>query len=274
MNDYINPERIDGILVNRVRRSAEFVMSEPHSYYELYYLISGQCKMFIKQNLYYLRPGDAVIIRPGEIHKTLYEADWMAERFMAYFTPEYVETFRKKCGGAVFEHMLSNPRVTLPVPLHAAVDSLFCQIMTEDRRSDPFSAIQLKSSLYQILVILGRCQGAEQKREKLVDSEAAVMEAARYIYEHHRENVTLLQAAEAAFMSPTYFSKKFKSVTGFGFKEYLNSVRLQEAADMLRNTERGVTEIALSCGFSDGNYFGDVFKKANGLSPRQYRKLS
>jgi len=276
MNDFINPERIEDILVNCVRRSSEFVMAEPHfhSYYEFYYLISGQCKMFIRQDLYYLRPGDMIIIRPGEIHKSLYEKDWNAERFMAYFTQEYVDAFQNSCGRAAFDHMLSSPRVSVPLAYQATADSLFRQMVAEDSRSDAFSAIQLKSALYQLLVILGRCRGTGERRENLEEAENAVMEAARYIYEHHRENVTLEQAADAAYMSPTYFSKKFKSVTGFGFKEYLNSIRLREAEDMLKNTGLGITEIALSCGFSDGNYFGDVFKKAKGVPPRQYRKLS
>lgn len=58
-------------------------------------------------------------------------------------------------------------------------------------------------------------------------------------------------------MNPTYFSKKFRETTGFGFKEYLTHIRLQNAAHLLRTTDTSITEIAGICGFSDGNYFGD-----------------
>ncbi|OYP47874.1 hypothetical protein CG709_03195 [Lachnotalea glycerini] len=79
-------------------------------------------------------------------------------------------------------------------------------------------------------------------------------------------------AASQANMSATYFSRKFKNVTGFGFKEYLCKIRLTEASKLLLETNQSITEVAFSCGFSDSNYFGDVFRKLKGVSPLQYRK--
>ena len=72
-------------------------------------------------------------------------------------------------------------------------------------------------------------------------------------------------------MNPTYFSKKFRETTGFGVKEYLTHIRLQNAAHLLCTTDPSITEIAGICGFSDGNYFGDAFRKHYGMSPRAYR---
>ncbi len=99
-----------------------------------------------------------------------------------------------------------------------------------------------------------------------------MVRAARYMNQHYQEGVTLGQVAAFANMSPTYFSKKFKSSTGLCFKEYLNYIRVQKASDMLRNTDLSVTGVAMACGFSDGNYFGDVFRRLTGVSPREYRK--
>ena len=54
--------------------------------------------------------------------------------------------------------------------------------------------------------------------------------------------------------------------------EYLTKTRLYEATELLTHTSLNVTEIAIRCGFNDGNYFGDAFRKEFGLSPLQYRK--
>jgi YesN/AraC family two-component response regulator len=74
-------------------------------------------------------------------------------------------------------------------------------------------------------------------------------------------------------MSPAYCSRKFKSVTGFGFKEYLTNIRIREASRLLLTTSKSITEIAEACGFGDGNYFGDAFKKIKGVPPRVFRKM-
>ncbi len=53
--------------------------------------------------------------------------------------------------------------------------------------------------------------------------------------------------------------------------EYLISYRLNEAKKLLRSSELPITEICYECGFSDSSYFGKAFRKAYGLSPREYR---
>ena len=72
--------------------------------------------------------------------------------------------------------------------------------------------------------------------------------------------------------SPNYLSRKFKEAVGVGVHEYIVFIRLQNAANELLSTKDTITEIALRCGFSDGNYFKDAFKKKYGLTPRDYRK--
>ena len=97
---------------------------------------------------------------------------------------------------------------------------------------------------------------------------------AKYITDNYDKPLTLDDIADMAGLSYTYFSKKFKNTTGMRFKEYLNYVRLKQAATKLATTKLTVTDIAMSCGFNDSNYFKDAFKKTYGLSPRHYRKSS
>ena len=108
--------------------------------------------------------------------------------------------------------------------------------------------------------------------QDLDSAENAIQASARYISTHFQEPVSLHMVADHVHMSPTYYSKKFKQITGVGFKEYLTKTRLYEATELLTHTSLNVTEIAIRCGFNDGNYFGDAFRKEFGLSPLQYRK--
>lgn len=74
-------------------------------------------------------------------------------------------------------------------------------------------------------------------------------------------------------LNPSYFSKRFKTVIGTGFKEYINNLRITKSEKMLLETNKNITEIAFECGFENSNYYGDAFKQKNGVSPTEYRKL-
>ena len=72
-------------------------------------------------------------------------------------------------------------------------------------------------------------------------------------------------------LNPSYFSTLFKQSCGSSFKEYLNSIRIEESKKLLAATDRSILDIALSIGFEDQSYFTKVFKKYTGLTPKQYR---
>ena len=112
-----------------------------------------------------------------------------------------------------------------------------------------------------------------------------IQEVATYIYEHYADNLSLEYVADKFNLSRSYLSKKFKTATGldlrlnseqetysFGFKEYIINVRIQNACNLLLETNKSITDIAFECGFNDSNYFGDAFRKAKGISPHKYRK--
>ncbi len=86
--------------------------------------------------------------------------------------------------------------------------------------------------------------------------------------------ITLSQLAQAASMSPPYFCRLFKKITGQSPMEYVSRYRVECAAFQLLRTEQSVTEVAFSCGFNDLSYFTKTFKKYKNHSPRSFRKQS
>lgn len=74
-----------------------------------------------------------------------------------------------------------------------------------------------------------------------------------------------------AGLNPNYFGSIFKKYTGKTPVEYINSVRVEKAAELL-GIGYSVTKAAASSGFGDPFYFSKVFKKIKGVSPKDYRK--
>lgn len=256
------------------KRGAGYVMLQPHyhSYYEIYYLLKGQSRMFINQDICYLHPGDALVIPPMEIHRVFYEENQEAERYRLCFTKESARGFCGGCGLNDWEPMFTRYKVSFFQEQKREVQHIFEQMEHESHRKDSYAYIQMQSLLYQFLSLFGRSQEAGQQQEVLRASEESIMRAVCYMHRHFDENLTLEHVSQAAHMSPSYFSRKFKGTAGLGFKEYLNYIRLQKASSLLGAADETITNIALACGFSDGNYFGDVFKQAKGMPPSRFRR--
>ena len=85
-------------------------------------------------------------------------------------------------------------------------------------------------------------------------------------------NVDMLSSQH--HMSRTSFFNKLKALTGYAPADYIRMIRLQHAAQLLKQGEHTVTEIADMVGFSDAKYFREVFKKYYNVSPSKFNTKS
>jgi AraC-like DNA-binding protein len=102
---------------------------------------------------------------------------------------------------------------------------------------------------------------------------SALKRAERFIWENYQKKITLNEAAEAAGLSPAYFSTVFKQEMGESFSQYLNRFRIEAACSALLNTELDISNIAQVCGYDDSSWFSKIFKSQTGMSPAQFRKI-
>ena len=93
-----------------------------------------------------------------------------------------------------------------------------------------------------------------------------------YIHENYRESITIDCLARHANVSRSECFRSFRQFTNKNPIEYLNEYRLMAAANLLMETGLSVTEIGMTCGFSNSCYFGELFKRAYGVSPGRYRR--
>lgn len=113
----------------------------------------------------------------------------------------------------------------------------------------------------------------KNRMEYKKNSDAELMERmTAYFMDHCNERVTLADIASHLGFSESYCSKYIKKKTSMNFLEYLNSSRIMRAETLLRTTEKTVTEIAYTIGFSSIQSFNRVFKASCGESPSDYRK--
>lgn len=106
-------------------------------------------------------------------------------------------------------------------------------------------------------------------REKKVSK--LVLKARNYIDINYNKEITLEDVSRYVNVSPHYFSRLFKDETGENFIEYLTSVRIQKAKELLKEGIFSVKEICYMVGYGDPNYFSRTFKKVVGITPTEYK---
>lgn len=99
----------------------------------------------------------------------------------------------------------------------------------------------------------------------------AVSKVVAYIGRHYMQPLSLDLLSKVAGLSSTYLSAQFTRVMGYGLREQINRVRVEEAKRLLTATDYSLSDIAVAIGFADQSYFSKVFKKETGLTPSQYR---
>lgn len=97
-------------------------------------------------------------------------------------------------------------------------------------------------------------------------------DAKEYIRQNFQnEEISLNTVAASVNLSPNHFSTIFSQETGQTFVEYLTSVRMERAKELLRNSTMKTSDIAFEVGYRDAHYFSYLFKKTQECTPREYR---
>ena len=214
-----------------------------------------------------------MICAPGEYHRNSYYGSQMHDRFTVYFDSQRITEDLLP-----FLHFLPNSpgsQRQYHIPEHLQEDFLALQnyMLHQYQLDSPEGEFSLVHLLPVYLMFIHQnAQPAAMENQQTNQTEQALQAAAQYIASHFSDAITLDQVSRLAGFSPTYFSRRFKDFAGISFSSYLTHIRLREAASMLRGTELPISEISQSCGFSGANYFGDVFRLAYGISPREYRR--
>lgn len=93
------------------------------------------------------------------------------------------------------------------------------------------------------------------------------------IHEKFSEKISLSDIASEVHANPTYLSRKFHEEVGVAFSEYLIQYRIHTAKRLLMaNPNWTISDVAENSGFSSQNYFSTLFRKIEGISPKEYRE--
>lgn len=143
----------------------------------------------------------------------------------------------------------------------------------KELQSKPDSEFQTRNTLSETwgLLIKELQENPDSQNITGVEQINRVRSMIAYINQHYPEKITLTEIAKTAGVSEREAGRCFKKNIGQSPMEYLMKYRLNQSKKLLLETGMTITEICQHCGFSDSAYFGKVFRKSYGMTPREYR---
>ncbi|MBQ7032238.1 MAG: helix-turn-helix domain-containing protein [Clostridia bacterium] len=124
-----------------------------------------------------------------------------------------------------------------------------------------------------ILNIFRLCSATYNPFESLIDHNT-FFRTYDYCQKNYAKNIKLSDMCKDLHYTLPYLSARFKEVHGCTFTELVQRFRIEEACRLLLSTNKKISEIASSVGYSDAHTFFDIFKKHIGTTPLQYRKVN
>ena len=231
-----------------------------HTHAELVYVLSGEICMTVDGQEKFLRAGELSIVFPYVIHS--YENAPDAEAIIIMFSPDAVPNYEK---------MLLSAKPLAPYckddfGLLAILNRIVEVFSLKDAAHEDIATAYLAGVVGELL----------QKLTLHTDFDAGsevIQRVLTYCSTHFTdEDISTRAVAQALFISQSYVTKIFSEKLGYGFREYINSLRIAEAKNLLKNTDLKITEIMLRCGFQNQSSFNRVFIEDCGTTPRRFRE--
>ena len=261
--------------------------SRRNPYVELCYVRSGTGDQTIGSERHELSSGtvyvvpaesDHLLVAHGHTPLRVYEVGFLSERLARRIAdPEASEVYMDF---AWLEPTLDaghrRPRLHLDWEERQEVEAVMLAMMAEQTRRPEGYQLMLTARLVTLLILLGRSYNRAikdpQTRMALDESHSTVLESIRWLQEHHAEPLRSEQVARLFNISPSHYRFLLRQITGQSFTQLLSRYRIEQAMDLLRSTDRLISDIADSVGFQNYNHFSRLFRQQIGLAPQDWRR--
>lgn len=227
----------------------------------IHFVLKGKGIYRTEYGEYEITEGQAFLIRPGEV--TYYQADFEEPWSYAW------TAFDGDGAEALLDRYYPDHRFPVCVIGETAVVSGWFEGLLGAFGSAEENRERVLGYFYLIMACLLRTgKGGEP-----VDEEGYFKRAVAFIRHNFSYPIRVSEIAGYVGIDRTYLYRIFVHQTGVSPKKYLSQYRLEEAKEMLVQTEYRITEIAYSCGYHDSSSFCRHFQKETGTAPARYRSM-
>ncbi|MBR5472942.1 MAG: helix-turn-helix transcriptional regulator [Clostridia bacterium] len=254
----------DYYIEKRFIKAGEYFAPHWHDYFELEFILDGCGEHIYNNTKYTLSRGSIYLMSFYDFHELTAKTDMnvLKLQFNENVLPNGLNDFL----------FLSRNRFCCAVDENETMHiiKLFDILKREENGAGLFSEMLIKNLIAEIIITVIR--NSAQDENTVVPT--LLQNAVAYIHNNFREQITLNGLARYCNVTPNYLGAQFSKKMGISFSDYLNTVRLRYACNLLDGTNLSCKEIAFACGYNSVEHFVYTFKKKLNCTPIGYRKKS
>jgi len=255
-----------------IKVMTNFSRSVPHWHQnaELLYILNGRFTIDIGGNCYTGLPGDIFLANSGEIHNLQPQIEGSG-MYVVVFNPALLTMMHRELR---FVQSYIPEAWQKAAGIDQTLRSLLDSCYEEMQSKQVWSDVMIQTGFLRVYALLLRHFEKDIGAENHAGGSTRFSDfqtVLSYIYSNYGEDITLQSIAQKLNYSPAYVSTIFSTYAGRNFKAYLDNIRVNRAADLLKKTGLNISEIAMQCGFSTLRTFNNTFRRIIGTTPTAYR---
>jgi len=262
----------------------EPVSSHRHSFIELIYIYSGECRQIINGKSVSMKKGELCLLDTNTFHsiEVTSENDIIINCLMrkSYFDWAFLsrlsgnDIFSSFLTHAIYENKHSNEYILIRSGDNDKISRIMNAVLCEYFDKQPCSDEIINSYMVILFAeMLRMYKGDVNERNYSALKNTPITDIIHYIQINYK-TVTLESVARHFNFNSNYLGKVLKKLSGNSFIDLVHQIRLSQAGILLKNSDISVQAIANEVGYENINFFYRIFKRKYNCSPGEYRENS
>ncbi len=243
-----------------------------HRDFEIIRVLSGELRVYLNSVEYTMREGDFLFVECGALHRAdpydcVYEAVVIDLNMLRRQQSDASETF-------ILPIINSSVSILPEVKGdHGEMLLVLNSLFTTLNRAEEYYELEVYGLLFRLFALLYK-NGYVISASDLPHSRQAktVTQILNWVEENFTEDISLERIATLTGLSEKYICRIFKEYTSKTLVNYINELRVENAAFEMKVKNKSVTQAAFDSGFNDLSYFCKIFKRFRGITPKEFKK--
>lgn len=232
--------------------------------------IKGELSIKINLEEYNVTSPSLVTIMPGQIIEFM-DASEPIELYAIALSRRFIDMINIPGWQQQYMTMYNNPIHTLSTQELRALYIFYTMLYSAAANTENPFRLQVIENLIRVFYY-GGVSSFPRTNKSAASTNTIVQRFMELVQEHYTQQRLISFYADKLCITPKYLSKLVKENTGLAASDWIERHVILEARAMLQSSEMTIQQIASALNFPNQSFFGKYFKRATGLSPKQYRE--